>query len=96
MQLARVIGPVVSTVKQRALAGRSLLLVQPVTPLGTPQGMQMIAVDTVSAGEGDLVLLLDEGTGARQVMQDSTAPVRTVIVGIVDDVQMTATIPHGN
>ncbi|MBC7543889.1 MAG: EutN/CcmL family microcompartment protein [Candidatus Sericytochromatia bacterium] len=96
MQLARVIGPVVSTVKQRALNGRTLLLVQPVTPQGAPQGQQMIAVDTVSAGEGDLVLLLDEGTGARQVMHDLTAPVRTVIVGIVDDVELALTIPHGN
>jgi ethanolamine utilization protein EutN len=88
MQLARVIGPVVSTVKQPALSGQSLLLIQPVNPHGEPQGNQMVAVNTVQAGEGDLVLMLDEGTGARQVMHDSTAPVRTVIVGIVDAVQV--------
>jgi ethanolamine utilization protein EutN len=90
MQLARVIGPVVSTVKQRALNGQSLLMIQPVNPHGQAQGNQLVAVNTVQAGEGDLVLMLDEGTGARQVMQDSTAPVRTVIVGIVDEVQVQA------
>jgi ethanolamine utilization protein EutN len=88
MQLAKVLGPVVSTVKQRALSGQGLLLVQPVNPQGEPQGNQMVAVNTVQAGEGDLVLMLDEGTGARQVMHDGTAPVRTVIVGIVDEVQV--------
>ena len=46
----------------------------------------LIAVDTVDAGVGDRVLLLDEGTGARQVLGVSTGPVRTLVVGIVDDV----------
>lgn len=90
MQLARVIGPVVSTIKHPSHTGRTALMVQPLTPHGEPMGIPLVALDTVQAGEGDLVLVLDEGTGARQVLKDSSAPVRTVIVGIVDSVELAA------
>jgi microcompartment protein CcmK/EutM len=53
-------------------------------------GDYIIAVDTVDAGVGDRVLVLDEGNGARQVFGSSDAPVRSVIVGIVDAVEFTA------
>ncbi|MCE7959735.1 MAG: hypothetical protein DYH06_17625 [Acidobacteria bacterium ACB2] len=46
----------------------------------------MIAVDSVGAGVGELVLVLDEGNGARQVLAAEGAPVRSVVVGIVDAV----------
>ena len=45
----------------------------------------MIAVDTVGAGAGEMVLLLDEGNSARQVLGQSPAPVRTLVVGVVDE-----------
>jgi ethanolamine utilization protein EutN len=55
-------------------------------PGGQPTGAYTIAVDVVDAGVGDTVLLLDEGTSARQLFEVDTGPIRTVIVGIVDQV----------
>ena len=85
MHVARVIGEVVATIKHRDLAGRKLLLVQPVTPEDGPTGKIAIAVDTVQAGPGDLVLVNDEGNGAAQALQQPRGAVRTVIVGVVDE-----------
>ena len=47
----------------------------------------MLAVDLVDAGKGDRVLLMEEGSGARQLLEDAEAPIRSVIVGVVDGVQ---------
>ncbi len=91
MTLCRVTGTVVATAKIPALRTRSMLICRPVDPTspGVPTGgagSEMIAVDTVSAGEGDLVLVCDEGNAARLIIGDSDAPVRTVIVAVVDEV----------
>ena len=86
MFLARVIGDVVATIKHPALAQRKLLLVQPLTGEGAPTGRPAIAVDSVDAGVGDHVLVVDEGNSAAQVLQQPRGPVRTVIVGVVDEV----------
>ena len=56
------------------------------TPRGSPRGGYLIAVDTVGAGAGETVLILDEGTSARQVLGAPGAPIRTLVVGIVDAV----------
>jgi microcompartment protein CcmK/EutM len=85
MNVARVVGEVVATIKHPDLAARKLLLVQPVTPEGRPTGKPALAVDTVQAGPGDLVLVNDEGNGAAQVLQRPRGAVRTVIVGVVDE-----------
>jgi microcompartment protein CcmK/EutM len=85
MILARVLGNVVATVKHPAFEGHKLLLCQPLDAHGNLAGGQRIAVDKAQAGEGDLVLLLDEGTGARQLLGGASAgPIRTVVVGVVD------------
>ncbi len=84
MFLAEVVGTVVSPVQIQALDGRKLLIVRPVKPDGTPTAKTRIAVDTVQAGVGDRVLVLDEGNGGRQILGDPKAPVKTVIIGIVD------------
>ena len=55
---------------------------------GRPTGGYLIAMDTIGAGSGETVLILDEGTGARQILDDANAPVRSVIVGIVDAVEI--------
>ncbi len=81
MKLARVTGTVVSTISHPLFDGRRLLICDL-----EHSGGYLIAVDTVDAGVGDRVLLLDEGTGARQILEVSTGPVRTLVVGIVDDV----------
>ena len=51
---------------------------------GKKTGKEMIAIDAVDAGVGQTVLVLDEGNGARQIVGSTTAPVRSVIVGIID------------
>jgi ethanolamine utilization protein EutN len=86
MFLARVVGEVVATVKHASLSSQRLLLVRPVTPAGAATGRTAIALDSVDAGTGDLVLVVDEGNGAAQVLRRARGPVRTVIVGVVDAV----------
>ena len=88
MILGRVSGTVVSTINHPFYDGRTLLLVDRIDPAGNPTGDYLIAVDTVQAGAGETVLVLDEGNGGRQVTGDPTGPVRAVIVGIVDHVQV--------
>jgi microcompartment protein CcmK/EutM len=87
MKLARVVGTVVSTIKSPIFEGRTLLVCDLVEPTGEASGGYLIAVDTVGAGAGELVLLLDEGTSARQIVGETGGgPLRTVVVGIVDQV----------
>ena len=88
MFLARVVGEVVATTKHRDLAGQRLLLVQPVTPADEVTGKPSIAVDAADAGPGDLVLVADEGNMAAQVLRRSRGPIRTVVVGVVDEVEV--------
>lgn len=90
MRLGRVTGTVVATIKHAALVGRKLLMVQPIDPFGKDIGEAVIALDQVQAGPGDRVLLLEEGTGARQILQYENAPVRCLVVGIIDHVDLAA------
>jgi microcompartment protein CcmK/EutM len=85
MFLAHVVGEVVATVKHPHLAAQRLLLVRPDQTPGRPQLPSVIAVDTVDAGIGDRVVVADEGNTAAQVLGKPRGPVRTVIVGIVDE-----------
>jgi microcompartment protein CcmK/EutM len=84
MILGKVIGNVVSTIKLPIYQGYKILIVQPVNDKEEPQGESVLALDTVQAGVGDTVLVIDEGNSSRLIMNNSTAPVRTMIVGIVD------------
>ena len=86
MFTGRVIGSINSTIKHPWYDGKKLLVVERTDAAGKAEGGYLIAVDTVGAGVGEDVLLLDEGTGARQVVDCTTAPLRSVIVGIVDEV----------
>lgn len=91
MYIGRVIGHVVATIKHPFFEGRKLLVVQKLNLNGTPSKTYDIAVDDVQAGIGDKVLIVDEGSGARQILQGgTTAPVRAVVAGIIDDVEITA------
>ncbi|MBS2023826.1 MAG: EutN/CcmL family microcompartment protein [Deltaproteobacteria bacterium] len=94
MILAKVLGPVVSTVKHASYAGLKLLVVQPVNETGAAEGKSLLAVDRVSsAGEGDTVLILKEGTGVRQLFglpKEAKLPIQACIVGVVDEVAVGA------
>jgi ethanolamine utilization protein EutN len=90
VKLARVVGNVVSTINTPDFEDRTLLLCDLVDPDGQPSGGYQIAVDAIGAGAGETVLLLDEGNGARQVLGAPGAPIRTVVIGIVDDITTNA------
>lgn len=88
MFVGEVVGNVWGTRKHKGIENRRLLLVRPIDPMTEkPLGDAQMAVECgVGAGPGSIVLVMDEGGSARSVMKDETAPVRTVIVGIVDAV----------
>ncbi|MCU0293013.1 MAG: EutN/CcmL family microcompartment protein [Thermoanaerobaculaceae bacterium] len=89
MIVGRVAGTVTTTINHPFYDGKKLLLVERLAPTGELTGDCLIAIDSVGAGFGERVLVLDEGTGARQVVGSATAPLRSVIVGIVDAVTVT-------
>ncbi|GMU62008.1 MAG: EutN/CcmL family microcompartment protein [Myxococcales bacterium] len=85
MNLCRVLGTVVATEKHPSFHGRKILVVQPVDETLAPLGKSFLAVDnTSSAGKGDVVLVLNEGSGTRQVLGDKQAPIRSLVMGVVD------------
>ena len=87
MILGKVFGTVVSTVQHPFYSGKKQLIVRACTPDGSFDGDKyVIAVDLVGAGVGEMVVVEDEGNSARQLMGVKDAPVRSVIVGIVDEV----------
>jgi len=91
MRYCRVLGDVVATVKHPAYVGHPLLIVQPLDEHGADVGTSFLAIDHAQAGPGDHVLVLTEGNGVRQILQQGdTTPIRSVIVGIVDAVHAPA------
>ena len=84
MKLARVVGNVVSTVKREHLNGYKLMIVQPITLDGAPQGARRIALDGADAGIGDVVLLNNDGGAAQMVMGDKKLIGDDTIAGVVD------------
>jgi microcompartment protein CcmK/EutM len=84
MKVGRVVATVVSTICTPALEARRLLICDYLDSTGKPTGSSTIAVDAVGAGAGETVLIMDEGNSARQVLDYPEAPIRAVIVGIVD------------
>jgi microcompartment protein CcmK/EutM len=86
MILGVVRGTVYSTINHPFYDGKRLLLVDYIGPDDKPTGKYVIAIDAVDAGIGERVLINDEGNGARQIVGDPTAPVRSVVVGIVDSI----------
>ena len=88
MILARITGSVVSTVHHPVVDGRKLLLAERLDDKGKATGGYVVALDGIGAGRGETVLILDEGNGARQILDDDSAPVRSVVVGIVDEIEL--------
>ena len=83
MQIARVIGDVVSSVKDAALTGHKLLVLQPMTPDRQPSGRTLVAADAVGAGVGEEVFFV-RGREASYPFLPAETPVDACVVGIVD------------
>jgi len=96
MKIGRVVGTVVAPENHAFFTGHKLLLVRPEKPDGRAAGPPVVAVDRAQAGAGDRVLLLHEGSGARDVVGVPDAPVRAVVVAFIDEISLEPGEPtHG-
>jgi len=91
MRIARVIGSAVSTVKEPSLVGHKLLLVRETDERNEVTGPVFVAADLVGAGTGELVLV-SEGSAARQSDKTTNQPVDAVIMGILDSLEVDGTV----
>lgn len=91
MRIAFVIGTVVATMKDEKLRGRKLLLVREADLSGKATGIPFVAIDTVDAGKGDVVVIT-EGSSARQTVQTESLPVYAVIIAVVDSMETDGTV----
>ena len=90
MIIGTVKGDIVSTIQHPFYNGKRMLVVEKEDASGKPSGY-IIAIDGgVGAGIGEKVLIVDEGTGARQIIGDSKAPLRSIIVGVIDHIETEA------
>ena len=85
--IAKVIGTTVSTIKNEKLTGRKLLILREANERGEPTGKPYVAVDTVDAGVGDLVLTA-HGSSGRQTNQTKDSPVDAVIMAVIDHLEV--------
>ncbi len=89
MILAKVIGNVVSTQKNKSLKGHKLLLVKEVNFEGEfINNKDALAIDLIDAGIGDTVIVAREGDAVKQILGNGDAPVNTVIIAIVDNIDI--------
>lgn len=86
MILGRVKGEVVATIKHPAYNNYRMLMLDRIDPGGAESGGYLVAIDAVDAGVGQIVLVIDEGNSARQIVNNPQAPIRSVIIGIVDEI----------
>lgn len=87
MKFAKVIGSCVATKKDEKISGRKLLVIQPVNISFKKSGDPLVAIDSVGAGEGEIVLFAS-GSSARQTDITQNTPCDCVIMAIVDSVEM--------
>ncbi|HLB58651.1 MAG TPA: EutN/CcmL family microcompartment protein [Bdellovibrionota bacterium] len=87
MQLGRVVGTVVASQKDPQLEGLKFHIVESTDLAGASQGKQVVAVDSVGAGTGELVLFAS-GSSARQTEATNNRPVDAVIMAIVDSIEV--------
>ena len=93
MRIALVVGSTVSTVKDESIRGRKLLIVRDADTTGKEKGEPYIAVDTVSAGSGDLVMVTN-GSSARYTGQTADVPIDAVIVGVIDSLELSGQVSY--
>jgi ethanolamine utilization protein EutN len=86
--LARVLGNVVATQKNSRYDNARIMLVQPINPDGTTRGATMLALDSVDAGEGDIVIVVQEGWSASTAATgEPGAAIDSAIIGVVDFIE---------
>ena len=90
MLIGRVVASLVATQKNEKLEGAKLLLVQPLDLDGKARGVAILAIDSVDAGTGDRVLLVQEGRAAQLALGKGTAAVDAAVVGVIDAVELEA------
>ncbi len=88
MTLCKVSGTIVSTQKKEQLRDKKILIVQPVSLAGNPLGRDFLALDVVDAGVGDMVLVVQEGQAAAQLLRRKDVPVHSIVVAVVDDLDV--------
>lgn len=88
MLIGRVIGDVVATQKAASHEGRKILVVQPINLDGSDRGEAVLALDAVSAGIGELVLLTTEGFSAMTSVGRPNSPIDSAVIGIIDTVDL--------
>jgi ethanolamine utilization protein EutN len=94
MQIARVVGTLVSTQKHERFEGAKLLIVQPTDPGGADRGGALLAIDSVGAGVGERVLVVTEGKAAGMALgKGPNSPVDAAIVGIIDHIELHGPLP---
>ena len=94
MKIGEVVGTVVAPIQHPFYAGRTLLLVRPLDAAGKPRGRAIVAVDRARAGVGDRVLVLEEGSSARDLFGDPYAPVKSTVVGVIDEIELRGDVAY--
>lgn len=87
MQIGRIIGTVVATRKDERLIGTKLMITQPLDLDLSPKGEPLIAVDTVGAGIGELVIYA-KGTASRIAANKRESPIDAAVIGIIDEMDI--------
>lgn len=88
MYIAEIVGNIVSSQKNPHLSGNRLLIAQPLDLQGEETGPELIALDRVDAGEGDRVLLVEEGGSSRIAFSDDQIPIQAFVLAVIDSVEI--------
>ena len=87
MIFAEVIGTIVTPVQHASLDAKRILYLRLLDPAGKPTGKAINAIDGCGAGHGDRVLVMEEGNSARQLTGIANAPIKSVVVGVIDFIE---------
>lgn len=88
MIIARVVGNVIASQKQKSHEGKKILLIQPLDLDGLPMGDVVVALDAVDAGVGDRVLAVQEGFSAMTSVGHTDSPIDAAVIGVIDLVEL--------
>lgn len=96
MIIAKIVGSIVATTKDEKLNGKKMLVVQPLDMVTmNPNGNQMVSIDTVGSGEGEIVMVVG-GSSARQTNITKDTPVDSAIVGVIDQITIEGKTTYGS